>query len=408
VVVQDLARGTALIKIPDSEALGTPDEVFDSYTVMVPVFREPEVMSSLVEHLRHLDYPAERLQILLLAEADDSATIAAARVAIGAAADLRILIVPRAATHEAQGAQLRPDPCHWDLPHHLRRRRPPGPLTTAQSGYRPLTAAARGGLSAGPPRLLQRRPKRHHALVPGRVQHVVPPNAARLVEIACPHTLGGTSNHFRKEVLLDLGAWDPYNVTEDADLGVRLSRAGYRSEVMDSLTLEEANSDFVNWAKQRSRWYKGYLQTFLVHMRDFRESQRLLGTRRLLFLMLFVGGTPLMAMVNPIFWTLTVVWFVVKPAWLMAVFPAPLYFLGLFCWLAGNFLFTFTCMLEAIEVDDSLFVAALLTPVYWVMMSVAAYKALVQVFFAPAYWEKTRHGLAKAVVGATAPARPTP
>ena len=401
--------GTALIKIPDSEALGTPDEVFDSYTVMVPVFREPEVMSSLVEHLRHLDYPAERLQILLLAEADDSATIAAARVAIGAAADLRILIVPPG------GPRTKPKALNYGLTHAtgtfltiFDAEDRPDPLqlrraAIALSRLPPEVAClqARLGFFNGGQNVITRWFQVEYSMwfrqmLPG------------LSKLRVPIPLGGTSNHFRKEVLLDLGARDPYNVTEDADLGVRLSRAGSRSEVMDSLTLEEANSDFVNWAKQRSRWYKGYLQTFLVHMRDFRESQRLLGTRRLLFLMLFVGGTPLMAMVNPIFWTLTVVWFVVKPAWLMAVFPAPLYFLGLFCWLAGNFLFTFTCMLEAIEVDDSLFVAALLTPVYWVMMSVAAYKALVQVFFAPAYWEKTRHGLAKAVVGATAPARPTP
>jgi hypothetical protein len=75
------------------------------------------------------------------------------------------------------------------------------------------------------------------------------------------------------------------------------------------------------------------------------------------------------------------------------MYPAPVYYLGLLSWLAGNFLFTFSCMLEAVEVDDSLFVAALLTPLYWVMMSIAAYKALVQVVFAPNYWEKTRHGL---------------
>jgi len=206
--------------------------------------------------------------------------------------------------------------------------------------------------------------------------------------------LGGTSNHFRTQVLVELGAWDPYNVTEDADLGARLHLSGYRSEVLDSVTLEEANSDFVNWAKQRSRWYKGYLQTFLVHLRDMRSTRRRLGTRQFLLFTFFIGGTPGMAMVNPIFWALTLTWFTVHPAWLMALYPAPIYYLGLVAWLAGNFLFTFTCMLEALEVDDSLFVAALLTPLYWVMMSAAAYKALVQVVFAPNYWEKTRHGLA--------------
>jgi hypothetical protein len=109
-----------------------------------------------------------------------------------------------------------------------------------------------------------------------------------------------------------------------------------------------------------------------------------------------VGGTPLIAIINPIFWALTILWFLVKPEWLMTVYPAPLYYVGLLVWLAGNFAFTFVSMLESIEVDDSLFVAALLTPVYWVMMSIAAYKALLQVIFTPTYWEKTRHGLTQA------------
>lgn len=226
-----------------------------------------------------------------------------------------------------------------------------------------------------------------------------------LSKLGAPIPLGGTSNHFRTELLLDLGAWDPNNVTEDADLGARLSRAGFRSEVLDSLTLEEANSDFVNWAKQRSRWYKGYLQTFLVQVRDFRAARQGFGGRHLLLFSFLVGGTPLMAVLNPIFWALTLIWFIAQPAWLMAMYPAPVYFVGLLAWLAGNFLFTFIAMLEALEVDDSLFVAAFLTPLYWVMMSTAAYKALLQMVLAPTYWEKTRHGLADKALSA-APVRP--
>ena len=84
----------------------------------------------------------------------------------------------------------------------------------------------------------------------------------------CVVPLGGTSNHMRTEVWREIGGWDEYNVTEDADLGVRLARCGYRTRILDSVTLEEANSDVVNWIRQRSRWYKGYLQTMLVHLRN--------------------------------------------------------------------------------------------------------------------------------------------
>ena len=389
--------GPELVRFSDSEARAAPDHVLQTYTVMVPAFREPEVMSSLVANLRRLEYPAARLQGLLLLETDDLDTIAAAREAIGPARDLRILLVPPGGprtkpkalnyglTH-ATGTYLtifdaedRPDPLQ------LRR----AALAFSESPSPVACLQARLGFFNGGQNLITRWFQVEYSMwfrqmLPG------------LAKLGAPIPLGGTSNHFRTEVLLDLGAWDPNNVTEDADLGARLSRAGYRSEVLDSLTLEEANSDFVNWSKQRSRWYKGYLQTFLVHIRDVRSTRRLLGTRELLFFTFVVGGTPLIAIINPIFWALTILWFLVKPEWLMTVYPAPLYYVGLLVWLAGNFAFTFVSMLESIEVDDSLFVAALLTPVYWVMMSIAAYKALLQVIFTPTYWEKTRHGLTQA------------
>ncbi len=401
--------GPELVKFSDNEARAARDEVLKTYTVMVPAFREPEVMPSLVANLRKLDYPAARLQVLLLLETDDLATIAAAREAIGPARDLRILLVPPG------GPRTKPKALNYGLTHAtgtyltiFDAEDRPDPLqlrkaALAFSKSDPSVAClqARLGFFNGGQNLITRWFQVEYSMwfrqmLPG------------LGKLGAPIPLGGTSNHFRTEVLLDLGAWDPNNVTEDADLGARLSRAGYRSEVLDSLTLEEANSDFVNWAKQRSRWYKGYLQTFLVHIRDIRTTRRLLGTRELIFFTFVVGGTPLIAVINPIFWALTILWFIVKPEWLIAVYPAPLYYLGLLVWLAGNFAFTFVSMLESVEVDDSLFVAALLTPVYWVMMSIAAYKGLLQVIFAPTYWEKTRHGLTHQAPGAHPPVRSVP
>ena len=400
--------GSEMVRSSHAEALAAPDEILASYTVMVPAFREPEVMPSLVTNLRRLDYPAERLQILLLIETDDAATIASARAAIGPAHDVRILLVPPG------GPRTKPKALNYGLTHatgtyltifDAEDRPDPLQLRKAAIAFSTLPPSvvclqARLGFFNGGQNLITRWFQVEYSMwfrqmLPG------------LSKLGAPIPLGGTSNHFRTDILFELGAWDAHNVTEDADLGARLSRAGYRSVVLDSVTLEEANSDFVNWAKQRSRWYKGYLQTFLVHIRDIRNTRRLLGTRQLLLFAFFVGGTPGMAVINPIFWALTIIWFVVKPAWLMAMYPAPLYYTGLLTWLAGNFLFTFICMLESLEVDDSLFVAAFLTPVYWVMMSAAAYKALVQVIFAPTYWEKTRHGLAHQVVGIAGPLKST-
>ena len=127
-------------------------------------------------------------------------------------------------------------------------------------------------------------------------------------------------------------------MTEDCDLGVRMFREGLQVKVLESVTLEEANSDFVNWVKQRSRWYKGYLQTFLIHLRSPKEVTADMGWRGVLHLCAFVGATPVLAVLNPLFWSLTLVWFIAHPPFLIEIFPAPVYYVGLVLWSFGNFL----------------------------------------------------------------------
>jgi cellulose synthase/poly-beta-1,6-N-acetylglucosamine synthase-like glycosyltransferase len=215
-----------------------------------------------------------------------------------------------------------------------------------------------------------------------------------LVKLGAPVPLGGTSNHFRRDTLVRVGGWDPFNVTEDADLGIRLHRLGFRTRVLESITLEEANSDFVNWGKQRSRWYKGYLQTWLVHMRHPRRLWQRLGLRGFVGFNLFVGGTPFLALLNPVFWVLTAMWFLAKPPIILELFPPWLYYTSMLSLVVGNFTFLYTAMVGArLTGRPSLVLASLLSPIYWVMMSIAAIKAAVQLFSAPTFWEKTEHGL---------------
>jgi cellulose synthase/poly-beta-1,6-N-acetylglucosamine synthase-like glycosyltransferase len=215
-----------------------------------------------------------------------------------------------------------------------------------------------------------------------------------LVSLNAPIPLGGTSNHFRRSALRALGGWDPYNVTEDCDLGVRMYREGYRTKVLESITLEEANSDFVNWVKQRSRWYKGYLQTFLIHLRSPIEITKEMGVKGIFHLSAFVGATPILAVLNPVFWGLTIVWFVAHPAFVLEIFPAPVYYLGLALWSFGNFVLWYLTILTARHTrQDGLTFAAVLVPLYWIMMSIAATKAVWQLVVTPSFWEKTVHGL---------------
>src|SRR5438270_275616 len=209
-----------------------------------------------------------------------------------------------------------------------------------------------------------------------------------------PVPLGGTSMHIKRDILERVGGWDPYNVTEDADLGVRLQRFHYQVMVLDSTTLEESNSDFVNWVKQRSRWYKGYLQTWLVHMRHPRRLWRELGPAGFLGLSVMVGAVPILQIINPLFWGLTVLWFVDRNPFLQSLLPPAIYFPALLSLVLGNFLALYMGLI-AIRVARRpyLLVAALLAPAYWVMMSIAAVRALLQLVIAPSFWEKSVHGL---------------
>jgi cellulose synthase/poly-beta-1,6-N-acetylglucosamine synthase-like glycosyltransferase len=385
---------TSVVVVSDEDALAIPDDELPVYTVLVPMYHEAQVVPQLLAHLRALDYPRGRLDVKLLLEEDDEATIEAARV--HAAADgIDLVLVPAAAPRTkpkalnygltfARGdlvtiydAEDRPDPLQ------LRRavvafRRLPSDVACLQAelSYHNSTQ-----------NIITRWFTIEYAMwftlfLPG------------LAASDAPLPLGGTSNHMKRSVLDSLGAWDAHNVTEDADLGIRLHRQGWKTGVLGSQTLEEGNSDFVNWVKQRSRWYKGYLATWLVHLRHPVELWRDLGPSGFVQFHLFVGGTPLLALLNPLFWLLTLAWFGAHSGIVKTIYPTPVYFAGLFCFVVGNLIIYYMTILAArISERPVLVLAACLVPAYWVMMSIAAMKAFWQLVAAPSYWEKTTHGL---------------
>lgn len=388
------AGDPSVVDITDAEARAIPDACLPIYTVLVPAYNEPEVIAPLIANLAALEYPADRLDIKLLLEGDDAATIDAARTAPGAER-IDIVILPPCAPRTkpkalnyglclARGeyvtifdAEDRPDPLQ------LRR------AVAAFQIVGPDVACFQAKLAFGnaEQNIITRWFTTEYVLwfslfLPG------------LVRAEAPLPLGGTSNHFRRTVLEQIGGWDPWNVTEDADLGIRLHREGWKTGVLESTTIEEANSDFVNWIKQRSRWYKGYFQTWLVNLRHPKRLQEQLGWKGFAQFNLFVGGTPLLAVLNPLFWVLTMIWFIGQPPVIRQLFPAPIYYAALACWAFGNFTIAYMAIIGSKRTGrPSLVLAACLSPLYWVMMSMAAIKALWQLVTAPSFWEKTAHGL---------------
>lgn len=383
------------LTITDEQARALSDDDLPPYTILVPAYNEPEVVGDLIGAMTALEYPPDKLQVLLLLEEDDEVTIAAA-TACGESDVITIVLVP------AAEPRTKPKACNYglyfatgdivtiydaeDLPEPLQLRRVavafrslPDSIACVQAkleyhnGHQNILTGwftAEYGLWFG-------------YLLPG------------MMSSSSPIPLGGTSNHLRRDILDQIGAWDPFNVTEDADLGLRIDASGYHTAVIDSATQEEANSDPINWIRQRSRWYKGYLQTWLVHIRRPVRLFGILGPRSFLRFNLVLAGTPIIAVLNLVFWLITMLWFLGQPEVVGAVFPPIIYFPALVALVLGNAA-TLYMNLIAIREDDrsDLLVAALTVPAFWLMMSIAAAKGMYQIVRNPSYWEKTFHGLA--------------
>jgi len=211
-----------------------------------------------------------------------------------------------------------------------------------------------------------------------------------LERLGVPIPLGGTSNHFLTERLRAVGAWDPFNVTEDADLGLRLAQFGYRVAMLDSTTYEEVPAEIGAWIKQRSRWLKGYMQTWLVHGRNAGSLSRHVGLGGFLAFQLFLGGAVLSALVNPLLWAIFLATSVTGTSHGVE-------------WAAGLGALGANGMLSVLAASPrerrELAPYAFTVSFYWVLISIAGYRGLWQLATRPFHWEKTTHGLTGATHG---------
>jgi len=372
------------------------DEDLPVFTILVPMFREHQMLPMLAESLRKLDYPLGKLDIKIVLEEDDHETIEVART-LGLEGVFETIRVP------ASNPRTKPKACNFALQFargeylvvfDAEDRPEPDQLRKVVATFRrspPNTACLQCRLNYYnvDENWLTRMFTLDYSLW---FDQVLP----GLERLNVPIPLGGTSNHFKIEVLRELHGWDPFNVTEDADLGIRLTQKGYRVGVVDSTTFEEATCHAGNWIRQRSRWMKGYMQTFLVHTRQPLKLLRTTGPLGFVGFVFFVGGTVLSALFNPIFWVMYLFWLVALAEGLDPIFPQLLLFLSLFNLLAGNGAFMYLNMLAPMRrgwlhlIPYSFTISG-----YWLLISIAAYKGLWQLLRNPFYWEKTPHGLSQ-------------
>ncbi len=359
-------------------------------TVLVPLFREAKALAGLAAALDRLDYPRAKLDIKLLLEESDHATIAEAR-RLNDAGRYDLVIAP------LSSPQTKPKALNYALPtargdlvviYDAEDEPEPIQLRLAAETF----AAAPDDLGCVQARLnfynseenwLTRLFTLEYCLW---FDHFLP----ALDRIGAPAPLGGTSNIFRIEALIDAGGWDAHNVTEDADLGLRLARRGWRTAMIDSTTYEEANCALPNWIRQRSRWMKGFMQTWLVQRR---RAPSLAGWKSVLTVDLFIGGTVIAALAAPLLWVASLAE-VFGGASVSAFLPAPTGEIAAAALALGNIaLIGLGAIAPLSRGMPALAPWALFMPVYWLMMAWAAYVALWQLVTRPHYWEKTEHGL---------------
>ena len=370
------------------------DEELPVYSIIVPLFQEANVLEDIVASLEALDYPPSKLDVLLVLESVDLETQAAAR-ALDLPAYMRVLVVPDAAPRtkpKALNYALAMARGSYVVIYDAEDEPAPDQLRLAFATFRdarPGLACVQAQLNlynADASWLTRQFTLEYTALFDA----ILP----ALVWLGLPVPLGGTSNHFPISVLKDLGGWDAHNVTEDADLGIRIARQGGRVAVLRSTTYEEAPPSFRIWLGQRTRWLKGFMQTWLVHMRDPLKLAAELGPLGFLGFHAFLGGIILSALVHPIFFLMLLV--DVADGQLLAVpdsgLAQALLVVAGFNLLAG---YASGMLIAGIAAARrglwQLMASVVLIPVYWLLISLAAYRAAVQLVRKPYLWEKTRH-----------------
>ncbi|NOW99204.1 glycosyltransferase family 2 protein [Mucilaginibacter sp. SG564] len=366
------------------------------YTILLPVYKEDKLIKKLIWNLQSLDYPREQLDIKLLIEEDDDKTLQAVQN-LDFPGVFEVIVVP------FHMPKTKPKACNYGL--HFSKGKY---LTIYDAEDIPDTDQLKKVVA-----LFAKLPQNYICIQSALnyfnrnenfltrmftleysywFDYMLP----GLDTLDIPIPLGGTSNHFKMDALIELGAWDPFNVTEDADLGVRAYAKGYKISIINSTTYEEANNEPINWIRQRSRWIKGYMQTYLVHMRNPAALVKKIGWRGFWGFNFFIGGTSATFLAYPLLLFIFISYLIFDFSTIRSLFPDWVLFMAIFNLMVGNILMIYINMMAVFKRRYfELILFAIANPVYWLMHSAAAYMGLYQLIVNPFYWEKTNHGLSK-------------
>ena len=393
-----LLKGAAMIAAittPTDDSVGpaTLPRALPVITLLVPLYREREIADQLVTRLEALDYPRECLDVLLILEDDDRTT----RAALGRT---RLLTWMRAVTVPKGTLRTKPRALNYALDHARGSIVGVYDAEDAPDPAQLLIVAERFARAAPDVACLQGVLDYYNSTANWLTRcftveyaswfRVVLPGIARMGMVV---PLGGTTLFFRREILDRLGGWDAHNVTEDADLGIRLARRGYRTEFIPTVTYEEANGRFWPWVKQRSRWLKGYAITWAVHMRAPRRTLAELGAFRFAGLQLLFLGTLAQFTLAPVLWSF---WLILLglPHPLTQVLTPPIWSVLVGLFLASEAISLAVAALGLARARKARLIPwALTLQAYFPLGSLAVYKGLLELAWKPFWWDKTTHGV---------------
>ena len=390
-----LAYALPSAKIPSENAAPGAPPVLPCVSIMVPLYKEREIAGALIQRLRRLTYPKALLDIILVLEDSDEVT-RSTLAQVDLPSWIRTVEVP-----ELNGLTTKPramnyalDFCRGEILGVWDAEDAPQP-DQIERVVRHFAQAdddvvcLQGVLDYYNPRTNWR--SRGFTIEYNSWFRVVIQGIARLGLVV---PLGGTTFFFRRDKLLELGGWDAHNVTEDADLGVRLSRAGYRTEMVDTTTFEEANFRAWPWVRQRSRWLKGFMVTYLVHMRAPSRLLNELGLLRFLGVQAFFLGTIGQFLLAPVLWLFWLSTLGI-PSPMEAFIPKTVMAVLISLFLAAEFINAVVGMIAVSARERRFLLPWVLTmPLYFPLGVLAAYKALWELAINPFFWDKTQHGQA--------------
>jgi len=364
------------------------------YTVLIPLRNESQMVPMLRRAMAALDYPPHKLDIKFVVESESRRTVAAVQAVLDDPR-FRLVVVPAGAPH------TKPKAIDYALP--LARGEllvvydaedvpEPNQLRLAAARFR-----ADPGLACLQAELV---PENAHenaltALFAGEYAGLFARLLPALARWNLPVPLGGTSNHFRTAVLRELGGWDAFNVTEDADLGVRLRRRGLRAETLASRTYEEAPVGLAAWMAQRTRWMKGWMQTYIVHNRAPLLLLDDIGWRAFLGFQVLVGGMILAALLHTVFIGALVGRLLLDGV--VGLVPHDIWDVCAVIILATGYGGAYAVALSGLAHQRAwhLMPMQVLLPVYWILHSIAALQAARELITHPVHWAKTTHGVTR-------------